>query len=133
MENTTEAAFAYFDKLANMKKSIENNKLSTRKDVQVLRRKIALLNQELIFLKRNMEQAKLAYEHATDVYKTKCKMHKQFLSHLTIISDKHNEQQKIKVDKLMKLMREGQYHEACKKTELQADDTLDLSEEQHGN
>lgn len=130
MENTTEAAFAYFDKLANMKKSIENNKLSTRKDVQVLRRKIALLNQELIFLKRNMEQAKLAYENATNVYKTKCEMHKQFLNHLTIISDKHNEQQKIKVNKLMKLMREGQYHEVCKKTESQAGDTQDLSAEQ---
>ena len=130
MENTTEAAFAYFDKLANMKKSIENNKLSTRKDVQVLRRKIALLNQELIFLKRNMEQAKLAYENATNVYKTKCEMHKQFLNHLTIISDKHNEQQKIKVNKLMKLMREGQYHEVCKKTESQAGATQDLSAEQ---
>ena len=96
MENTTQAAFAYFDKLANMKKNIENNKLNSRKDVQVLRKKIAILNQELIFLKRNMEQAKLAHEHATGVYKTKCEMHKQFLNHLTIISDKHNEQQKIK-------------------------------------
>lgn len=133
MENTTQAAFAYFDKLANMKKSIENNKLNSRKDVQVLRKKIAILNQELIFLKRNMEQAKLAHEHATGVYKTKCEMHKQFLNHLTIISDKHNEQQKIKADKLIKLMREGQYHEACKKTEVQVDDTQDLSEEQHDN
>lgn len=130
MENTTEAAFAYFDKLANIKNNIEKNKLSNRKDVQLLRRKIAILNQELIFLKRNVEQAKIAYENATNVYKTKCEMHKQFLSHLTIISDKHNEEQQKKVDKLMKLMREGQYHEACKKTESQAGDTRDLSVEQ---
>ena len=48
MKKQMAAAYARFNRIAKKKKEIEENKLDNRPDVQTLRRKIALLNQDLI-------------------------------------------------------------------------------------
>lgn len=120
--NSTSEALAYFDKLTKMKNNIEKNKLCNRKDVQMLRKKIAVLNQELIYSKQEMEQAKVAYENTLKIHTKKETQHKDLVEHLTIITEKHEKDQKEKIMNLIALMQGGQSLDTCKKLESVEDD-----------
>lgn len=122
--NSTSEALAYFDKLTKMKNNIEKNKLCSRKDVQMLRKRIAVLNQELIYSKQEMEQAKVAYENTLKIHTKKEIQHKELVEHLTIITEKHEKDQKEKIMNLIALMQGGQSPESCKKLESEEDDKL---------
>ena len=124
---------AYFDKLSSMKNNIEKNKLSNRKDVQILRKKIAVLNQELIYSKQEMEQAKETYENIIKIHNKKEKQHREMVEYLTIITQKHEEDQNTKIMKLITLMQAGQSPGTCKKPELQEGDTLAQPVDNHGD
>lgn len=115
-------ALAYFDKLTTMKNNIEKNKLENRKDVQMLRKKIALLNQELIHSKKEMENAKYAYENILKMHSKKEAQHKDLVNYLTIITKKHEEDQNYKIMNLISLMQGGQSPDTCKKPVSEEDD-----------
>lgn len=100
-----EFAMHQFNKLQKLKKEVENNKLDNRNDVQVLRKKIAQLNQELIYSKQDMEQTKNAYDEAKKLYDTQNAQHKQYVEHLTIISENHKKEQEKQLSKLMSAMK----------------------------
>lgn len=100
-----EFAMQQFNKLQKLKKEVENNKLDNRNDVQVLRKKIAQLNQELIYSKQDMEQTKNAYDEAKKLYDTQYAQHKQYVEHLTIISENHKKEQEKQLSKLMSAMK----------------------------
>ena len=99
-----EVAMARFNEIARLKKTIEENKLCNRNDVQTLRKKIAILNQELIYSKQEMEQTKEAYIQAQSIHDKKTKQHKQFVEHLSIISTNHKETQEKQLKQLMASM-----------------------------
>lgn len=100
-----EFAMQQFNKLQKLKKEVENNKLDNRNDVQVLRKKIAQLNQELIYSKQDMEQTKNAYDEAKKLYDSQYAQHKQYVEHLTIISENHKKEQEKQLSKLMSAMK----------------------------
>ena len=93
INDALQEAMTRFKLIAKKKKEIEENKLCKRQDVQVLRKKIAILNQELIHSKRDMEQTKAAYEDALELFNNQTLQHKQLVEHLSIISTTHNERQ----------------------------------------
>ena len=99
------AAYERFNRIANKKKAIEENKLDNRPDVQTLRRKIALLNQDLIYSKQDMENTKEAYDKAKGIFDKQTEQHKQFVAHLSIISSNHKEQQQKQLAQLLKMMK----------------------------
>lgn len=99
------AAYERFNRIAKKKKAIEENKLDNRPDVQTLRRKIALLNQDLIYSKQDMENTKEAYDKAKCIFDKQTEQHKQFVAHLSIISKNHKEQQQKQLDQLLKMMK----------------------------
>lgn len=99
------AAYERFNRIAKQKKSIEENKLDNRPDVQTLRRKIALLNQDLIYSKQDMENTKEAYDKAKNIFDKQTEQHKQFVAHLSIISANHKEEQQKQLDQLLKMMK----------------------------
>ena len=103
--NGLEVAMARFNEIARLKKTIEENKLCNRNDVQTLRKKIAILNQELIHSKREMEQTKAAYESALELFNNQTKQHKQLVEHLSIISKTHNERQQQEIMLLSSMMK----------------------------
>lgn len=100
-----EFAMRQFNKLQKLKKEVENNKLDNRNDVQVLRKKIASLNQELIYSKQEMEHTKNAYDEAKKLYDTQYAQHKQYVEHLTIISENHTKEQEKQLSQLMSAMK----------------------------
>ena len=102
--NGLEVAMARFNEIARLKKTIEENKLCNRNDVQTLRKKIAILNQELIYSKQEMEQTKEAYNTAQSIHDKKQLQHKQFVEHLSIISKNHKETQQQQLKQLMASM-----------------------------
>ncbi len=102
--NGLEVAMARFNEIARLKKNIEENKLCNRNDVQTLRKKIAILNQELIYSKQEMEQTKEAYHQAQAIHDKKQLQHKQFVEHLSIISKNHKETQQKQLKQLMASM-----------------------------
>ena len=104
MNDHVQVALRKFHKLEKIKSDIENNKLDNRRDVQILR-KIAMLNQDLIWAKQTAENAKLAYDKANDTLIKLQNEHKQYVEHLNIISKSHVEQNE-QVQRLMKMMRE---------------------------
>lgn len=99
-----DAAMARFNQIARLKKDVEENKLCNRPDVQTLRKKIAILNQELIYSKQDMEQTKEAYQAAQTIHDKKTEQHKQFVEHLSIISKNHKETQEKQLKQLMAAM-----------------------------
>jgi len=99
-----QAAMDRFNQIARLKKNIEENKLCNRNDVQTLRKKIAILNQELIYSKQEMEQTKEAYHLAQSIHDKKQLQHKQFVEHLSIISRNHKETQQKQLKQLMAAM-----------------------------
>ena len=99
------AAYERFNIIALKKKAIEENKLDNRPDVQTLRRKIALLNQDLIYSKQDMENTKEAYDKAKGIFDKQTEQHKQFVAHLSIISKNHKEQQQKQLEQLLKMMK----------------------------
>jgi len=99
-----QAAMDRFNQIARLKKNIEENKLCNRNDVQTLRKKIAILNQELIYSKQEMEQTKEAYNLAQSIHDKKQLQHKQFVEHLSIISRNHKETQEKQLQQLMAAM-----------------------------
>ena len=99
-----QAAMDRFNQIARLKKNIEENKLCNRNDVQTLRKKIAILNQELIYSKQEMEQTKEAYNLAQSIHDKKVGQHKQFVEHLSIISRNHKETQQKQLKQLMAAM-----------------------------
>ena len=105
MQQQMQAAYERFNRIARKKKEIEENKLDNRPDVQTLRRKIALLNQDLIYSKQDMENTKEAYVKAKDIYDKQTEQHKQFVAHLSIISSNHKEQQQQQLAQLLKMMK----------------------------
>ena len=105
VNDALEQAMLRFKLIAKKKKEIEENKLCKRQDVQVLRKKIAILNQELIHSKRDMEQTKAAYEDALELFNTQTKQHKQLVEHLSIISTTHNERQQKQIQELSSMMK----------------------------
>lgn len=105
INDALQQAMLRFKLIANKKKEIEENKLCKRQDVQVLRKKIAILNQELIHSKRDMEQTKAAYESALTLFNTQTKQHKQLVEHLSIISQTHIERQQKQIQELSSMMK----------------------------
>lgn len=105
INDALQQAMLRFKLIANKKKEIEENKLCKRQDVQVLRKKIAILNQELIHSKRDMEQTKAAYEQALALFNTQTKQHKQLVEHLSIISKTHIERQQKQIQELSSMMK----------------------------
>lgn len=105
VNNALQEAMVRFKLIAQKKKEIEENKLCKRQDVQVLRKKIAILNQELIHSKREMEQTKAAYESALELFNTQTKQHKQLVEHLSIISKTHNARQQTQIRELSSMMK----------------------------
>ena len=105
VNNALEQAMMRFKLISKKKRDIEENKLCKRQDVQVLRKKIAILNQELIHSKREMEQTKAAYEDALELFNTQTKQHKQLVEHLSIISKTHNERQQREIRELSSMMK----------------------------
>lgn len=103
-------AMKQFKKLQSMKKEVENNKLCNRNDVQVLRKKIASLNQDLIYSKQDVDRTKKAYEDAEKIYTEQKNQHRQYVEHLTLISDSHKQEQHKKLEKLMSAMKMPQQH-----------------------
>ena len=99
-----QAAMDRFNHIATLKKNIEENKLCNRNDVQTLRRKIAILNQELIYSKQEMEQTKEAYDKALEIHTKKTQQHKHFVEHLSIISKNHKETQEKQLAELVAAM-----------------------------
>lgn len=99
------AAYERFNRIALKKKAIEENKLDNRQDVQTLRRKIALLNQDLIYSKQDMENTKAAYDKAKGIFDKQTEQHKQFVAHLSIISKNHKEEQQKQLEQLLKMMK----------------------------
>ena len=100
-----EFAMRQFNKLQKLKKEVENNKLDNRNDVQVLRKKIASLNQELIYSKQEMEQTKQAYDTAKNLFDTQTSQKEQYVEHLTIISENHKKEQEKQLSQLMSAMK----------------------------
>ena len=100
-----EFAMQQFNKLQKLKKEVENNKLDNRNDVQVLRKKIASLNQELIYSKHDMEQTKQAYDTAKSLFDTQTSQKEQYVEHLTIISENHKKEQERQLSQLMSAMK----------------------------
>jgi len=98
-------AMKQFKRLQTLKKNLEDNKLSNRNDVQVLRKKINRLNQDLMFSKQDMEKAKNAYDEAKNIYDKKTEEHKQYVEHLTIITENHKKEQQVKLLKLLEAMK----------------------------
>jgi len=105
VNDALQQAMMRFKLIAQKKKEIEENKLCRRQDVQVLRKKIAILNQELIHSKRDMEHTKAAYERALTLFDTQTKQHKQLVEHLSIISRTHNERQQTQIRELSSMMK----------------------------
>jgi len=105
IDNALKEAMSRFKLIAKKKREIEENKLCKRQDVQVLRKKIAILNQELIHSKREMEQTKAAYEDALELFNTQTKQHKQLVEHLSIISQTHIERQQKQIQELSSMMK----------------------------
>ncbi len=105
INDALQQAMLRFKLIAKKKKDIEENKLCKRQDVQVLRKKIAILNQELIHSKREMEQTKAAYEQALTLFNNQTKQHKQLVEHLSIISQTHNERQQKQIQELSSMMK----------------------------
>jgi len=105
INDALQEAMSRFKLIAKKKKEIEENKLCKRQDVQVLRKKIAILNQELIHSKREMEQTKAAYEDALELFNTQTKQHKQLVEHLSIISQTHIERQQKQIQELSSMMK----------------------------
>ena len=105
VNNALQEAMVRFKLIAQKKKEIEENKLCKRQDVQVLRKKIAILNQELIHSKREMEQTKAAYESALQLFNNQTLQHKQLVEHLSIISTTHNERQQKQILELSSMMK----------------------------
>ena len=98
-------AMVRFKLIAKKKKEIEENKLCKRQDVQVLRKKIAILNQELIHSKQDMEQTKEAYDIASLTFNNQTLQHKQLVEHLSIISREHNQRQQKQIRELSSMMK----------------------------
>lgn len=111
MKKQMAAAYARFNRIAKKKKEIEENKLDNRPDVQTLRRKIALLNQDLIYSKQDMENTKEAYDKAKGIFDKQTEQHKQFVAHLSIISRNHKEQQQSHVAQLVNMMKGPDQHQ----------------------
>ena len=105
INDALQEAMSRFKLIAKKKKEIEENKLCKRQDVQVLRKKIAILNQELIHSKQEMEQTKAAYEDALELFNTQTKQHKQLVEHLSIISQTHIERQQKQIRELSSMMK----------------------------
>jgi len=105
VNDALEQAMMRFKLIAKKKRDIEENKLCKRQDVQVLRKKIAILNQELIHSKREMEQTKAAYESALELFNNQTLQHKQLVEHLSIISKTHNERQQKQIRELSSMMK----------------------------
>lgn len=105
INDALQLAMLRFKLIAKKKKEIEENKLCKRQDVQVLRKKIAILNQELIHSKRDMEHTKAAYEAALELFNTQTKTHKQLVEHLSIISKTHNQRQQEQIQELSSMMK----------------------------
>ena len=105
INDALQEAMTRFKLIAKKKKEIEENKLCKRQDVQVLRKKIAILNQELIHSKRDMEQTKAAYEDALELFNNQTLQHKQLVEHLSIISTTHNERQQAQIKELSSMMK----------------------------
>jgi hypothetical protein len=116
-----DAAMARFNQIARLKKNVEENKLCNRNDVQTLRKKIAILNQELIYSKQDMEQTKEAYQAAQTIHDKKTEQHKQFVEHLSIISKNHKETQEKQLKQLMAAMTPNiQEHSLPGQAQIQA-------------
>ena len=105
MKRQMKAAYERFNRIEKAKKAIEENKLDNRPDVQTLRKKIALLNQDLIYSKQDMENTKEAYDKAKFIFDKQTEQHKQFVAHLSIISKNHKEQQQKQLQQLLKMMK----------------------------
>jgi len=116
-----QAAMDRFNQIARLKKNIEENKLCNRNDVQTLRKKIAILNQELIYSKQEMEQTKEAYNLAQSIHDKKQLQYKQFVEHLSIISRNHKETQQKQLKQLMAAMTpNNQGHSLSDLVQIQA-------------
>jgi predicted RNase H-like nuclease (RuvC/YqgF family) len=100
-----EDAMKTFERLQKMKADVVNNKLNNRNDVQVLKRKIARLNQELIYSKQDMERAEEIFNKTTKTYHKQKLEHGQYVAHLTIISKNHRQHQEEQLRKLMSAMK----------------------------
>ena len=94
-----------FERIQKMKVAVLNNKLNNRNDVQVLKKKIARLNQELIYSKQDMERAEEIFIQATAMYEQQQEQLKQYVGHLTIISTSHRENQEEQLQRLMDAMK----------------------------
>ena len=129
VNNALQEAMVRFKLIAQKKKEIEENKLCKRQDVQVLRKKIAILNQELIHSKREMEQTKAAYESALELFNTQTKQHKQLVEHLSIISKTHNARQQTQIRELSSMMKCQSQPAGIVRVSL-VDSTSDRTEEQ---
>lgn len=105
MKRQMKAAYERFNRIEKAKKAIEENKLDNRPDVQTLRKKIALLNQDLIYSKQDMENTKESYDKAKAIFDKQTEQHKQFVAHLSIISKNHKEQQQKQLGQLLKMMK----------------------------
>ena len=105
MKRQMKAAYERFNRIEKAKKAIEENKLDNRPDVQTLRKKIPLLNQDLIYSKQDMENTKEAYDKAKAIFDKQTEQHKQFVAHLSIISKNHKEQQQKQLQQLLKMMK----------------------------
>lgn len=130
VNNALEQAMVRFKLIAKKKRDIEENKLCKRQDVQVLRKKIAILNQELIHSKREMEQTKAAYESALELFNNQTLQHKQLVEHLSIISTTHNERQQKQILELSSMMK-CQFQPAGIVQVSQVDSKFDHTEEQN--
>ena len=131
MNDHVQVALRKFHKLEKIKSDIENNKLDNRRDVQILRKKIAMLNQDLIWAKQAAENAKLAYDKANDTLIKLQNEHKQYVEHLNIISKSHSENQNEQVQRLMKMMKGDEPLEQHKTHESMEDDKQDHTKAQN--
>ena len=130
MNDHVQVALRKFHKLEKIKSDIENNKLDNRRDVQILR-KIAMLNQDLIWAKQAAENAKLAYDKANDTLIKLQNEHKQYVEHLNIISKSHSENQNEQVQRLMKMMKGDEPLEQHRTHESLEDDKQDHTKAQN--
>lgn len=122
-------AFTHLENLSKQKREIENNKLDNRKDVQILRKKIAILNNELIWAKKKTKEAKAVYQDLSKHEEDLSKQHKRLCEHLTLISNEHNTARTKKIKNLIRMMQVVKYPAPCKMLELEQDDKQDHAEE----
>lgn len=105
MDSKIKYALKQFNKIQTLKSKVEKNKLCNRSDVQMLRKKISTLNQEILHAKQDTEQKKAAYDEAKKKLDRYTNEHTLYVEHLTIIIENHKKQQEKQLSELMKAMK----------------------------